>query len=145
MKDLEIDMFEDLIGKPFADDGRGPDNYDCIGLCLEVFARMKIPVSDYDALTFPDISDKEQKATVLLDELARNWIPVNRPGYGILVAADYPFPGWVTHAGVCLDAERFIQALGRTGICISRFSSPAWAKRLRGFYRYNYGRSSNHN
>jgi cell wall-associated NlpC family hydrolase len=145
MQSLGVDKFEDLIGKPFVDDGRGPDGYDCVGLCLEIFTRMKIPVSDYNKLVFPEINNKEQKAKVLLCELARDWVPVDTPEYGILVVIDYPFPGWSTHVGVCINAEQFIQALGKTGVCISRFSSPAWRKRIRGFYKYNYGQPSRRN
>jgi cell wall-associated NlpC family hydrolase len=34
-----IDQLEDLIGKPYQLGARGPDAYDCWGLCVEIYRR----------------------------------------------------------------------------------------------------------
>src|SRR3990167_3147116 len=36
----------DLLGKPFEYGGRGPDTYDCWGLCMEIYKRLGIQLPD---------------------------------------------------------------------------------------------------
>jgi hypothetical protein len=50
---LHIDQVQDLIGKPHERGARGPDSFDCWGLCVEVYRRAGITLPDYtnDGLT----------------------------------------------------------------------------------------------
>jgi len=38
---------QDLIGKPYAHGARGPEEYDCWGLCVEIYKRGGIVLPDY--------------------------------------------------------------------------------------------------
>jgi hypothetical protein len=44
---LHIDDVQDLIGKPYAHGARGPDAFDCWGLCAEVYRRAGIELPDW--------------------------------------------------------------------------------------------------
>jgi NlpC/P60 family len=47
MIDLHPDTLQDLIGKPYVHGARGPDAFDCWGLCAEVYRRAGITLPDY--------------------------------------------------------------------------------------------------
>lgn len=47
MIDLKPEDVQDLIGKPHKRDARGPDIYDCWGICIEVGRRLGIALPDY--------------------------------------------------------------------------------------------------
>jgi len=49
MIELRITQIQDLIGKPHVLGARGPDAYDCWGLCVEVYARAGVRLPDYGA------------------------------------------------------------------------------------------------
>lgn len=126
--------FGDLIGKPFADNGRGPASYDCYGLVLEVMRRFGVVIPDYNLLCGghdpADIAASVEAASV-------DWEKIEGPEIGSLVTIAYPFPGTISHVGVVIDADRFIHARQATGgVSIDRLSSVAWSKRIRGYYRY---------
>jgi len=49
MIELRITQIQDLIGKPHVLGARGPDAYDCWGLCVEIYARAGVRLPDYGA------------------------------------------------------------------------------------------------
>ena len=125
---------DDLIGKPFRDDGRGPEGYDCYGLVMEVMRRYGVELPDY-GLPGPEHTPAAIDAAATT---ARpDWVEIPSPIPGCLVAIAYPYPGLISHVGVVIDADRFIHARAATGgVTIDRLSSPAWRKRIRGYYKY---------
>jgi hypothetical protein len=46
---LDIADVQDLIGKPYRPGARGPHEFDCWGLCAEVYRRRGIALPDYEA------------------------------------------------------------------------------------------------
>ena len=50
---------QDLVGKPHKRDKRGPDEYDCWGICIEVYCRRGVGLPDYSTqdLTHQQIWD----------------------------------------------------------------------------------------
>ena len=133
MRNNTIDV-TDLIGKPFAYGGRGPDAYDCYGLVMEVMRRYGVELPDY-GLPGPEHTPAAIDAAATT---ARpDWVEIPSPIPGCLVAIAYPYPGLISHVGVVIDADRFIHARAATGgVTIDRLSSPAWRKRIRGYYKY---------
>jgi cell wall-associated NlpC family hydrolase len=47
MHTLSPRLYADLLGKPFADGGRGPDSFDCVGLAIEVQRRRGLDIPDF--------------------------------------------------------------------------------------------------
>lgn len=126
------DLYSDLIGKPFAYGGRGPENYDCYGLSLEIYRRLGLDISgvaDYSEER-PELADRMSEALNRFSDR----IPGPEPW---AVAAFYVHPRYVTHMGLVLpDCTRFVHVLEHKTVVVSPLSDPFWKKRLAGFYRY---------
>jgi cell wall-associated NlpC family hydrolase len=122
-------VFTDLIGLPFVDGGRDPTSgLDCWGLSTEVFRRYGIELPDYK-ISCEDASSinhevKEQKQFWCRCE---GEIPV--PALVVI-----RFSVYCDHTGVYIGNGRFIHTRKEVGVNIDRIDSPAWAKRIEGFY-----------
>ncbi|MBB4315372.1 C40 family peptidase [Roseospira marina] len=126
MTDLPESAILDLIGKPFAYGGRGPDSFDCYGLLMELYRRKGVMLPDYRSPTrLHDI------AAALADGLWR-WTPIeSRPG----AAVTFRIKGYGAHVGLVLRHDRFIHTWeGTGGVCIERLSH--WKQRVLGFYDF---------
>lgn len=119
----------DLIGKPFADGGRGPDNYDCWGLSKEVLRRHGVDLPDYRIPAF-------NKTGIFA------WYEAVKSNY-IEVSGELPVPCLVflrlnspvgNHIGVYLGDGKFIHARQKTGVCIERLDHPAYRRCILGYY-----------
>ncbi len=66
------------------------------------------------------------------------WEPVRiyklLPGDGILLRSILPEYQW--HIGVAVDPWNMLHAREGVGVCVERIQSPAYQRRLLGFYRY---------
>ena len=120
-------LYADLIGKPFRYGARGPVEYDCWGLLQELLRRQGHAPVDYP-------SNPELVRHALKDEwqsLERHEV---RPGDGILLRS--VDPKYVWHIGVVVDGCRMLHTRECAGVLVERFDSPAYARRLAGFFRY---------
>lgn len=132
-----LPVVDDLIGKPFANRGRGPDHFDCWGVVMEVWRRAGITAPDYgvDAMVTQAIDAVYRE---LLGAAAGNsgpWrqLPGPRP---LALVVFHTRPGMVSHIGVCLDAGRFIHVRRNANITIEPLRSPLYCQRVAGYYRY---------
>lgn len=127
MTALPSRLYADLMRLPFKEGGRGVDGLDCWGTLQAVCVRRGLQPTD-----FP--TDPALLAAALADE----WEEVSRaaigPGDGILLRS--VDPRWVWHIGVVLDSYRMLHARENAGVCVERFDSPAYARRIVGFYRF---------
>ncbi len=122
-------VYADLIGKPFAYGGRGPDSYDCFGLLLELQRRLGGP-------EIPDLISPTTQNVIALRMRSRInwWQPEARP----FVGAHLWFRigrNW-SHCGVYLGDDLFIHCWEKSGgVCTERLSD--WSMRTDGaFYRF---------
>lgn len=125
MEPLDPVLWRDLIGKPFAHRGRGPDSYDCFGLLLEVYRRRGIIILDSsygDTLT--------QRSTEIVRRLVSWRRSTIYPGVALLFREG----GVAGHVGVAIDDDRFIHASERTGQVVVGFLSRGWLEPLIGSY-----------
>lgn len=122
-------VYSDLINKPFTDQGRGPDGYDCWGLVKEVYKRNGIELPDYtiSAKACEEISQQ-------IIESRPDWeqIQIAETPCLVVLKGDLYF---VQHLGVHVGFKKFIHA-SEQGVCIDRLNSPQWKTKFRGFYRY---------
>lgn len=124
---LPASICADLIGKPFLDGGRGPSAYDCWGVLQAVLHRLGKTPTD-----FPSNPD------LLRYAIADEWQPLEahqvQPGDGVLLrSAD---PRWQWHIGVIFDGCHMLHAREGVGVCIERFDSLTYQRRIVGFYRF---------
>ena len=120
--------YDDLVGLPFQDGGRGPDSYDCWGLAMELFRRRGLLLHDY-------FCSSEATAGVarLMEDGRVEWRRLAGPEPGCLVAIRMLDVGWANHCGVYLESGRFIHAYSEeTGVVIDRIRR--WGPRVVGYY-----------
>ena len=121
----------DLIGKPFVDGGRGPEAYDCWGLCVEVFRRQGVELRDYK-LCCHDSAGFDGLFQEALSQWERREEP-NIPAPSV-VAIRFNHPVFINHVGVYIGNGRFLHTREKTGVVVERIDSPCWRDRVEGFY-----------
>jgi cell wall-associated NlpC family hydrolase len=121
-------LVTDLIGKPFIDGGRGPEGYDCWGLCLEVFKRHGIELPDYKIYCY----DSAGFFTLFQGALPQ-WARCDPPEIPSVVTVRLNFPV-VNHVGVYIGEGKFLHTRDKTGVVIERLDAPQWRYRTEGFY-----------
>lgn len=111
--------FADLIGKPYKKNGRGPDDYDCYGVPLEMSKRMGIPLPDVvtDSLA---IELSAEYAPLL------NLVKIEEPVEGCLIEMEFENE---LHLGIAINKKEMIHAT-KTGVRINKIGS----LKTRGFY-----------
>lgn len=124
---LSARYFADLIGKPFLRGGRGPEGYDCWGVLQEVQRRLGNSPTDFP--TDP---------TLLMQAISDEWMPLERyqakPGDGVLLRSANA--AYVWHIGVMVGPFKMLHAREGAGVCTERVDSPAYLRRICGFYRF---------
>lgn len=121
--------YNDLVGVPFQDGGRGPDSYDCWGLAIEIFHRQGITLSDY-------CISSEATANVSLlmgNAIHSQWNRLITPKEGCLTVIRMLPEGWANHCGIYIGSGKFIHAYSdETGVVIDRIRR--WGPRIIGYY-----------
>jgi len=124
--------YTDLLGKEFEYGGRGPDAFDCWGLCLEVTKRAGVVLPRvYTPAEFAAMND-------LFDSTkGGDYIKINKPE-PFCIAVFRMRPPIIWHAAVVLpDCHRFIHIMQRRSVTIDRLDSPVWERKLDGFYVFD--------
>jgi len=130
-----LDNCIDLIGKRYKNGGRGPAEYDCWGVVLEVFKRNGITLKDYiiDATDTETIAETAKKDA---DEKNGIWRKISVPygsGGPYLVTFELMEPGRVSHVGAYLDGY-IIHALTKKNIV--REPASKYQRLIGGYYEH---------
>ena len=121
---LPYALWHDLLGKPFRDGGRGPHEFDCVGLLLELQRRLGHAVPAY--------ASQEGSLGLALTEWDRVKYP--EPGDGVLMRS--VDPRWPWHIGTVCGGGYMLHARLSTGVARERYDAFPWHKRIEGFYRW---------
>lgn len=122
-------VFTDLIGLPFVDGGRNPNiGLDCWGLSTEVFRRYGMELPDYK-ISCEDASSISHEVNEQKQFWRRCEGEISVPALVVI-----RFSVYCDHTGVYIGNGRFIHTRKEVGVNIDRVDSPAWAKRIEGFY-----------
>jgi cell wall-associated NlpC family hydrolase len=126
---MSRELFSDLLGKKFAYGARGPEAYDCYGLCMEIYRRLGKKLPDFGSAVMPSLIDRMvSDRRPLFQELL-----VPEPWCLVLFKVRPPY---VSHIGVVLDDKtRFIHIMRNISVAIERLDAPEWKRRIAGFLK----------
>lgn len=119
-----------LIGKPFVSGGRGPDNYDCWGLVCEVFQVYGIELPDYK-INCEAVSQIDSEINIQREKWCRCEGDLPIPA---LVVMRFNQAVFCNHTGVYIGNGKFVHTAEKMGVHIDRIDSPAWKRKIEGFY-----------
>jgi len=124
---LDAAVFADLIGKPFLAGARGPAEYDCVGLALEIARRLGKQVPDYVSSEAELHAQLAQGGASLAD---CPQIPRAVPGCVVLLR----ITPTQHHLAFMVDEYRMIHTTAKTGCVIERVNSALWHRKIIGYY-----------
>lgn len=117
---MDLSSFKHLIGCGFAEDGRGPDRWNCGELILEVFRLAGL----YVARPHYEPGDVRRNHRLFDLSVSKDWREVTPPYHDLdLVAIDERQIGSATHAGVYFEADggQILHAVKDAGVCCDPF------------------------
>jgi len=118
----------DLIGKPFVDGGRGPDNFDCWGLAAEVYKRFGKDLPDYKICC-----EDASRINAEMETQRPRWKQIDDPIIPCLVVMRAG-SNFANHVGVYIGEGKIIHTLSGISASIIRVDDPNWRKRIEGYY-----------
>ncbi|KPK73011.1 MAG: hypothetical protein AMJ84_02935 [Acidithiobacillales bacterium SM23_46] len=119
--------YDDLIGKPFAEDGNGPDSYNCWNLCREVCRRagLNLPARSY-------IYDEQARDAAIQAGKAEFVQLTHAEPFCIVV---FQRRRWAHHLGIVLpNCTEFMHVTRTRPVTVERLDKHA--RKIEGFYRY---------
>ncbi len=124
--------YSDLLGKPFVLGGRGPDCYDCVGLCMELRRRA--------GLEFIDVNSPEHLDLAVIDGMVEcgkcKFVRIDKPQPWCVVTFKMKCR-YIAHIGLVLPGlSKFIHTRLRTNVIVERLNNEYWHKKIDGFYEY---------
>jgi len=130
---LKIDI-SDLMDKPYQENGRGPEFYDCGGLFYEIAKRLGRYLPQYDT---PKTDEEKDELFVTVKEL--HFVRIEEPEDWCAVIFrmwdDEGKEKW--HIGHVLPGGgRFIHITEKTSVCTTSLQHRHWKMFFEGFYRY---------
>ena len=128
---MAIDLYKDLLGKPYLFGSYGPNTYDCYGLIVELYKRLGINLPKrFPDDNFPSIHENVQ------NEYEMNWECIEKPVPYCVVRISL-VPPYVSHVGMVLeDCKTFIHILPTRNVTIERLDSIIWRRRIAGYAKW---------
>lgn len=131
-------IYADLIGKEFRYGARGPKEFDCYGLCMEVLKRRGVELPDFGSAVQTHVIHK-----MVLDAVGKGAGAIQESPFEEIAQPEpwclvtfWVRPGYTSHVGIVLeDRSRFLHILRKELACIERLDSLIWKHRITGYYR----------
>jgi len=122
--------YQNLVGKPFRLGARGPDYFDCWGICLEVGKRAGIK---YPKDFTPVETIDQDKA--IRDGLDKDFDKIKKPEPFCIVTFRIN-PPFLDHCGIVLsNCMSFLHTMKNHSVSINRLDHKILVKRIEGFYK----------
>ncbi len=130
--------YADLIGKGFKYGGRGPLEYDCYGLAMEIYRRLGIELPEFGSAIQVHVIHR------MIDEAAHSKLDTQHSKLFEELSAPEPFclvtfmirPPYTSHIGVVLeDNVHFMHIVRKTKVTIERLDNQLWKRRITGFFK----------
>lgn len=126
-----MNSITELLGKPFSNGGRGPDSYDCWGLVCEIFRMYRAELPDYK-ISCKDASRIHHEIDIQRKYWSR--CETDKIPTPALVVIRFNQTVFCNHTGVYIGEGKFIHTAEKLGVHIDRIDSPAWRRKIEGFY-----------
>lgn len=124
-------LYSDLVCKPYADFGRGPEAYDCYGVVIEVFRRAGHEFPDWGSLRWKACRQIAERIAGHMAEFE----PIEKPQILDLVLMWRERADVCDHLGVMVERGYFLHTTTE-GVQCCRVDDPNWQGRISGFYRW---------
>lgn len=123
------------VGLPYADRGRGPDAFDCWGLCPFVFKReLGIELPSYAEEYVTSTEHAEIAALIEGEQHGRHWQSVDQPRPFDLVLCRYgPL---ACHVGIWVADSMMLHMAHGQNAKLESLLLPRWSSRVIGFFRH---------
>jgi len=134
-----MNKITDLVGIPYRDGGRDYTGIDCLGL-ISIYLKaynILLPEPEYSSHW---IKEKPETFGKWLNDFVGSFDRVEKPQKGDIILFNN-MDGVETHAGIMLDNQKFIHAIRKAGVCISRINQEAFKNKVSGFYRVKHGKN----
>lgn len=124
--------YSDLIGKPFANHGRGPESYDCYGVAIEAFRRCGIELPEF-WISCRDESTIEK--TILAEKKSGRWIRLTKPQVPCLIVFKFNSKeDRMNHVGIYVGFGEFLHTSEGSGVHVGRINHPYYRNVIEGYY-----------
>lgn len=128
-----------LRGIPFEYGGRGPKSFDCWGLVMEVYRRFGVELPDYAICQEQALTDNADKIDERMEELRWKWEKSDGSIIPSLLPIRFHNVVYKNHVGIYIGNGQFIHTRNKVGVYIDRVDSPAWERKIDGYYIYKGG------
>ena len=129
----EKDIIDKYLGIPYEHKGRNLAGLDCYGLIIAVYSDLGIRLFDIEEDYDREWSWKNKN--YFLENCHKDWKEIKQARLFDIVGFNNS-KEVLSHAGIMLDKERFINTCPKVGTVICRLSDGKWGKRFAGFYRH---------
>ncbi len=129
----------DLIGKPFGWGGRGPDFYDCFGICKKVAERAGIAYPEYpvNMRTEELVTGAFKSVLKEYEEGEGRWTKLKVVGLPQPLTTILMKSRGKWHMGITLsNYGEFIHCIIRHKVNVTTISNPLWNGLIKGYYVY---------
>lgn len=128
-------LLKDFMRTTYFEGATGPNKYDC-GAFVRDVAKEVFKVKVPDLRLIEERCGKVKEDTKRIQEILQqaNFQRVEDPRPGDIVAISRWNNGFVDHIGIMVNETQFVQ-MNRRGPEISGISSPAYQRRIKGYYR----------
>jgi len=126
-KCLPARLYADLVGKPFAAGGRGPDVFDCVGLAAEIQRRRGLAVPVFSS------SEAELHRQIAAGGFLADCQRVRKPEPGCVALLKMGLHEH--HLGTMVSQHRILHTTAQTrGVVVESILGPLFKNRILGFY-----------
>lgn len=135
---MQNDIINRLISVPFVEGGSDYSGMDCWGFVREYFKLNTPSVILPNINIHCGIADSEQIG-VFVNRYKSNFIKVSTEVFPSIIVIKYNDPIYANHVGVFLGGNKFIHTRRKVGVSIDSIDSPAWRRKIEGYYIYKEG------
>lgn len=124
--------YNKYIGLPYASNGRDESGIDCWGL-VRLFYKQEYNI-ELPSYTEEYSGAYDTRILDMMDLYKHNWAQVQTPEVGSVIV--FNILGEPFHVGIYIGEDKFIHARDGMDSVVESITSPRWAKRIEGYYKY---------